>query len=566
MLGPGNGDGHAEFTAACGVVERTCERIDHPRSRALLRSDGAFGWVPYFAECRARGIPFMSRLTRPELFDQPDVLRTLREGSWHFVPDSRSGPRRSALDLGIVTVEPGQSTRRDDGTPYEPVTVRVVASRYPQPGKADHGRVIDGWQYELFAVDVAAEALPAPEAVMMFFGRAAEENGLAQEDREKGLDRIFSYHLPGQELAVTVGLWLWNLELVRGFELSPPPAVRPVQEPYRAEVDLRTVAVAADAPPEVSTAHDPQKEEHTPPDPAVFAPEAGGPSQLERRDQETPGSEEATSETTLSGSVPAEGAPPTVDGSPAPVEQAREPGGDEVVEELRRIDWTKALSKRAGWSFDGTSGHLLCEDGRELVLTTVRKGENAPGRTSLIFCRPIGGCQGCEPREGCLESLEPRAGKHLELSVSTPVAVRLRELLRARRGACREASPPSASPGARPPKQAGRGFRIAPLMVSPALFAVLPSLFLPAAARKLFRTAARGITVTIRVELPTPPPPWPVLVARSVGHKQHRRSTWQQHLDRHALSPEARVEVEIAGGGVLRRMLGGGSDDGKAAA
>ncbi|MBI4872850.1 MAG: hypothetical protein HY814_14955, partial [Candidatus Riflebacteria bacterium] len=46
MLGPGNGDGHAEFTAACGAVERTCERIDHPRSRALLRSDGAFGWVP----------------------------------------------------------------------------------------------------------------------------------------------------------------------------------------------------------------------------------------------------------------------------------------------------------------------------------------------------------------------------------------------------------------------------------------------------------------------------------------------------------------------------------------
>jgi hypothetical protein len=56
-----------------------------------------------------------------------------------------------------------------------------------------------------------------------------------------------------------------------------------------------------------------------------------------------------------------------------------------------------------------------------------------------------------------------------------------------------------------------------------------------------------------------------VLIARSVAHKQHRRSTWQQHFDRHALSHEARVRVEIAGGGALRRMLGGPEDDQAAA-
>ena len=34
------------------------------------------------------------------------------------------------------------------------------------------------------------DAWPAPEAVALYFGRAAEENCFSQEDREIGLDRI----------------------------------------------------------------------------------------------------------------------------------------------------------------------------------------------------------------------------------------------------------------------------------------------------------------------------------------------------------------------------------------
>jgi hypothetical protein len=151
--------------------------------------------------CRDHGVPYLTRLNRLDLLDQPDVARALRGGRWHMVPDSRSGPRRSALDLGIVTVPPGADTRRADGTPYEPVATRVVVSRYPRAEKAEHGRVLDGWQYELFAVDVSADALPAAEVVAAYFGRGGQENRFAQEDREAGLDRIFSYHLPGQELA-----------------------------------------------------------------------------------------------------------------------------------------------------------------------------------------------------------------------------------------------------------------------------------------------------------------------------------------------------------------------------
>ena len=57
------------------------------------------------------------------------------------------------------------------------------------------------------------------------------ENRFAQEDRELGLDRILSYHLPGQELATLVALALWNERVVGGFKLQPPADEPPLQGP-----------------------------------------------------------------------------------------------------------------------------------------------------------------------------------------------------------------------------------------------------------------------------------------------------------------------------------------------
>jgi hypothetical protein len=513
MLGPGNGDGRAELAAALEVVVRTCKRLEHPLARSLLRMDGAFGWVPYLAACRAQGVPFVTRLTRPEMFEQPEVLRRLREGTWGLVPDSLSGPRRSALDLGVVTLPPGRDTHQEDGTPYAPVTVRVVVSRYPRADKAEHGRLLDGWQYEMFVVDVAAEALPAPEAVALYFGRAGQENRFAQEDREAGLDRIFSYHLPGQELAVVAGLWVWNLRLVRGFELAPPPVIRPAQEPYVATVDDRDLTAPPNLPAEQRPSHEL---------PAAPAPGPDG--------------------------TPTPAASASVESTATSAAPALATGVDELLGELRRLDWSQMLSKHPGWSFDTATGHLRCKDGRELVLTTVRRGEHATDRTNIIFCRPAWGCVSCDPRSGCMRSADLRTAKHIELSVPTSTAVRLRELLRARRQACNQntASPPE--------KRPRTSFPIAPLTPVLAVLAVLPSLFLPAIARRLLRDAASGLLVAVTVTAP-PSRPRPVLLAESVAHKQHRRKTWKQNLERYALEPDAAVQIEITGSNELRRLL-----------
>jgi hypothetical protein len=236
-LSPGNGHGMVDFELALRSVVATRDRLEQPR--VLMRMDGEYGNVPWYTACRERALPFITRLNRPYLYADPEMLERLRSAIWYQVPSSGAEPRRAAADIGMCVIHPAKRTRRSDGTAYAPVTVRVVASIFPKSGKAKRGATLDGWQVELFAVDLPADTWPAPEAIALYFARAAQENRFAQEDREVGLDRIISYHLPGQELAALVGLSLWNLRIARGFELDPPPVTTPVTRLRQPKVDDR---------------------------------------------------------------------------------------------------------------------------------------------------------------------------------------------------------------------------------------------------------------------------------------------------------------------------------------
>jgi len=238
-LSPGNGYRIADLDLALGNIVKLLNRLEHPTAKAVVRMDGEFGSVPYFTTCREQGLPFITRLNRSKLYDEPDVLARLRDATWYRVPDSLSGPVRAAADLGVLTLHAGLKTRRPNGERYEPITVRVVASVFPKDGEAQRGRVLDGWQVELFAVDLPVDRWPAPEAVTAYYGRTGQENRFAQEDREVGLDRIVSYHLPGQELATLAGLFLLNYRTARSVELEPPPTLRPAPVLLRAVIDER---------------------------------------------------------------------------------------------------------------------------------------------------------------------------------------------------------------------------------------------------------------------------------------------------------------------------------------
>jgi hypothetical protein len=238
-LSKGNGDGIVDFELALKSIVATTKRLEHPLDRTVVRMDGEHGNVPWFSACRAHGVPFVTRLNRPKLLDDPDVLDRLRSAVFHLVQDSGCGPQRSAADLGVLTLKAGASTRRPDGSKYDSVDVRVVACLFPKTGKAKRGKTVDGYQIELFAVDLPADRWPAPEAITAYYGRNAQENRFAQEDRELGLDRILSYELPGQELATLVALSQWNHDVVMGFERHPPPETTPVQRLRQPIVDDR---------------------------------------------------------------------------------------------------------------------------------------------------------------------------------------------------------------------------------------------------------------------------------------------------------------------------------------
>lgn len=235
----GNGNGVLDMHMALDSLVGFASRFSLPLPLTIARMDGEHGNVPWFSACRQRAIPFITRLNRPALFDDPSVIGALRQATFHRVPDSEAGPKRAAADLGVMTIAAGEQTRTPDGGRYEPITVRVVAVVFPKQGEAKRGRVIDGWQVELFAVDLPADAWPAADAIWAYYARNGFENRLAQLDREMGLSRIVSYHLPGQELATVIGLCMWNYRVLQGFESHRPQPVAPVKSLRQVVVDER---------------------------------------------------------------------------------------------------------------------------------------------------------------------------------------------------------------------------------------------------------------------------------------------------------------------------------------
>ena len=94
-----------------------------------------------------------------------------------------------------MTIDAGERTRHADGGKYEPITVRVVATIFPKAGTAKRGVTLDGWQVELFAVDLPAEAFPAADVVAVYFGRTALENRFMQDDLKPAIGDVHLEHI-----------------------------------------------------------------------------------------------------------------------------------------------------------------------------------------------------------------------------------------------------------------------------------------------------------------------------------------------------------------------------------
>lgn len=504
-LSPGNGEARAELREAADTVVALCGRLNHPPARALVRADGEFGGVPSLTTMRDRGLAFITRLTRPDLFDQEDVRQRIRDATWTRVPDSMSGPVRSATELGVVTLTPGVGVLREDGSTFAPIDVRVVVTRYARAREAQRGVVIDGWQYELFAADVSPQAWPAAEAVAAYFGRAAQENRFAQEDRELGLDRIFSYHLPGQELATVFGLMVWNLRITLGFALDKPPDECQPQPLRCPELDLRPVPI---------------------PEPIPVA-------------------------------LPELAAPPSV---APPLTQAQEARGA-IVAELDGLDWEKLLKRRPGWSYLPGRGELECPDGQILRPRYAEVGATQEGRSRsrIFFTARPGACDGCERRSDCFSSQRIRTAKMVNFSIEPEVVIRLRELLCSLPSRDKNPPPIATVPGepqrGSMPKRGGLCLRPPDHESMEGPWAIAPPTFLQTVARDTFRDATAAIWPTISVHLPDRTPGQHPQLVSDAATRQRRRLTWTQRTERYALPRDAVVSVGLAGGARLAPLF-----------
>lgn len=221
---------HVESLARNG---RAAVAATPDRGRVVVRADGEFGSVGSLRACQKAGVDVLARLGRYKLLDTEEGALALREASWRPVRCSTGAPKREAAELGTFRLQASDRSAASG----EEIEVRVIVTRVPCEGKPTHGVVRQGWQLELFATTLSAEEWPAEDAVALYFGRSVLECRFAQEDREFGLERTFSFSLPGQEWMVSVGLFLWNTLICRALALNPltepvaPQLPRPPHEP-----------------------------------------------------------------------------------------------------------------------------------------------------------------------------------------------------------------------------------------------------------------------------------------------------------------------------------------------
>jgi hypothetical protein len=184
--------------------------------KTVMVCDGVGGGMTQTRAVLSGGLHIVTRNAQYELLQTKAAQKIMDKSKWLLVEDSRSGPRREAIDLG---------TRVVDG-----FKVRIIASRFRRCGSKKKQRgagfTIGEYHYELFLTSFPTSGWAANDVVTLYYGRTAIENRFAAEDREFDLARVFSFSKSGQLLACAVAMTLWNLRIATGLASVPETAKR----------------------------------------------------------------------------------------------------------------------------------------------------------------------------------------------------------------------------------------------------------------------------------------------------------------------------------------------------
>lgn len=490
----------------------------------VARADGEFGSVGAMRTCLAARVHVLTRLCRYALLDREEVMTAMATSTWRPVAADGSGPRREAADLGLFTLYPDDHAQDAAGGPVE---VRVIVSRFRRSSAPDHGILRDGFQLELFATSLPSDAWPAEDVVALYFGRSAMENRFAQEDREIGIDRTFSYHPPGQEWMSGIGLFLWNVLVGRGVAAAPLPAQVPAQ--------------ATRAPMPVS-----EPTSRSAPEPA------SAPSGAVAHEH---------------GSTSEHVEPAALGHDPDPREDEPDAQDTPLVEDALRGElWTIARAAfdrqpmPAGWSLDDERREVRCPNDQRLFVyaaeSEIRRSSGGERSKHRIMVRSeMRACNGCPLRPECTSSERPNMYKQVTRSISATEVLRARELLGhlktfARTAQLRriwerrEAGRPAGTPAPEPP----RPLRRPPAPAPPGRFVPTAPLFVPSASRHLVR--ALMLPVQVNIDLAprrcTPPTVHPLLAPTHTA-RRHQRLSWTQRAAQRAYAGKATLYLGTSG-------------------
>jgi hypothetical protein len=443
----------------CGQL---ADRIGQRRGQWILRMDGEFGHAAAAAACERHGVHFLTRLTRPRLYERAEVLQALNAAEWMPVAVFGGLPRQAA-DLGTLMLH---DTDEPDALP---VKARVVLTRF-RSDRAEPGRGVlrDGYQVEMFGTSLPADGWPAADVARLYADRAIIENRLAEEDREYALYRRFSDDAAGQGLCIAVGLFLWNYSICRVADAARLPAASPSPEPRPAVPEQPDVGEDLDAGAAGETN------------------EASAP----------PSAEDAL--------VNAEDAP---DPRPPPTP----PPATDLDAQLNRILVVAALNKpRSGFVFDLVTGQSTCPAGKTMYTHYAEASRREPdgrrrGQDRITARTLIGACDGCPLRSGCFRSTRTNTCKQISFALSNEDALQAVALIK-QRNARRPPVP------ARPPRHR---VRVVPpgATIGEPRFQPLPRpltgpwqisfpTFRPAVARKLARDALESMSVEVTLGRP----------------------------------------------------------------
>ena len=193
-------------------------------TQGLLRLDGLYGYARIAATITRHGLGYLMRCADYRLFHRTVVQAVIAQAPHATYASPDSPVRRDAwqvLDLPWVAAK----------DPADAVVTRLIITRRPaiEPGKPRVGKRVGDHVFELFVTDRSASGWSIEDVLSLYFARGGFEATLAQEDRERDLDRTVSWSPMGQSLWTLIGQLAWNLRLrlgVRCTRCAIPMAVR----------------------------------------------------------------------------------------------------------------------------------------------------------------------------------------------------------------------------------------------------------------------------------------------------------------------------------------------------